>query len=864
MSTNVIQSSFSAGELSPTLFARVDLAQYHRGAATMRNFFVDYRSGASTRMGTQFVVQALISSKPVRIIPFQTSVLIPYILEFGDFYMRPISKGNPVLETVFNITGVSNSNPTIVTIPGNNYAPGQIIFISAVNGVPQIGNRYFQVRSVVGASVGLNDLTGNPINSLAFGTYINGGTAGRVFQVASPYAASDLALLKYVQVANQMYIVHPSYPPTLLLFTGPTNWTFTQIIFGTTVSAPGAPTITASAGGSTNYAYQVTALDAQNQESTPSPAGLVNNAVNIGATAGTMSVTWPAVAGASSYNVYKAEIAINPATIPSGAAFGFIGFSTSNKLVDSNIVPDFTTTPPIVNNPFTGGNNPGAVCFFQQRLYYAGSNQFPQTFWASQPGFYNNFNVSDPTQEDDSITGTLVSVQVNFIKAMVPMPGGLIMLTANGAWQLNSGQGLNASAPVTPINATASPQAYNGISDVPPIVATQDVLYVQQKGAIVRDLQYNIYANIYTGSDISVMSNHLFYGHTIPQWTYAEEPFKSVWAIRDDGICLALTYVKEQEVQGWSRHDTLGQFVSTASVTEDQVDAVYFVVQRFIGGQWIKIIERMANRIFPYGAEDAWCVDCGVRSFMPTPAANLTISASSGSNVVVLADAAVFSAASMGQILRAGGGIMKVTQFISPTQVQVQITQNITAVLQNDPNNTPLPVVTGTWTLTQQFSQFFGLDYLNGQTVSILADGNVQPQQVVVGGSVMLPQPASKVIIGLPFTCQLKTMYLDLGQEHDTIQGKRKKISALTVRVNETRGLYYGQPPNSLSPIKELNQGMVLGQTIPLQSVDERVIMDPLWDVSGQITLQVTDPLPATVLGVIPEIAIGDSKDLKA
>jgi hypothetical protein len=857
MSQNVIQSSFAAGELSPTLYARVDLTKYHIGAATMRNWFVDYRSGSSTRSGTKFVIQAFNSAKPVRVIPFQTSVLVPYILEFGDFYVRPSSNGNPVLETPFNVTSITQANPGVITAPGNNLNVGDWFFVSGVGGMIQLDSRYFTVIAVGVGTVTIGDLNGNPISTLAYTAFTSGGTIARVFKFASPFAAADLQLVKFVQVANVMYMVHPSYAPQTLTFNTPTSWTFAPIVFGTTVTAPGTPTVTGSTTGVANYAYVVTAVDSLGQESSPSPAGVLANAVNIGATAGTITITWTAVPGAASYNVYKAELSISSA-VPSGAAFGFIGFCTGTTFVDSNIVPDFVTTPPIAMNPFAAGNNPGCVCFFQQRLYYAGSNQFPQTFWASQPGFYNNFNVSDPVQATDAITGTLVSLQVNFIKSMVPMPGGLILLTANGAWQLSSGSGLASTSAVTPINATATPQAYNGVSDVPPIIAVQDVLYVQSKGAIVRDLTYNIYANIYTGMDISILSNHLFFNYQITQWAWAEEPFKIVWAVRSDGKLLGLTYIKDQEMMGWTIHDTLGLFTSIATVTETNTNAIYLVAKRFIGGQWVQIVERLADRVFTYGAEDSWSVDCGTMSAQVFPAANLTANVSTGT-ATFIADQNVFSGASVGQILRMGGGIATITTFQTPTQVMGNITQPITTTLPNDPTLTPVPAASGTWSIMPQFTTFLGLDYLNGQTVSILADGNVITPQVVTNGSITLAQPASKVVVGLKYLPQLQTMYLDLGQEGDTIQGKRKKINALTVRVNQTRGLSFGQTFSNLSPIKEFSQNLVLGQAIPLQSTDERVIMDPLWDVPGQICLQQDNPLPATVLGVVPEITLGDT-----
>jgi hypothetical protein len=100
-------------------------------------------------------------------------------------------------------------------------------------------------------------------------------------------------------------------------------------------------------------------------------------------------------------------------------------------------------------------------------------------------------------------------------------------------------------------------------------------------------------------------------------------------------------------------------------------------------------------------------------------------------------------------------------------------------------------------------------------------------------------------------------MYLDIGEP--TIQGKRKKINALTVRAANTRGLKAGRTFGTVIPIKQLSKASPLNGVIPLLTGDVRIIMDALWDVPGQICLQVDDPVPATVLGVIPEITIGDT-----
>jgi len=206
-----------------------------------------------------------------------------------------------------------------------------------------------------------------------------------------------------------------------------------------------------------------------------------------------------------------------------------------------------------------------------------------------------------------------------------------------------------------------------------------------------------------------------------------------------------------------------------------------------------------------------------------------------------------------------GGGIANITSYVSTTQVVGTLIRAISVVVPDDPNNTPVPATPGTWSIAGKFTVFSSLDYLNGQTVSILADGSVVPPQVVANGQITLAVSASKVTLGLGFTAQAQTMYLDVGEP--TIQGKRKKVSALTIRAENSRGLYTGRTFNTLVPIKEMNAGAPLGTVIELVTNDERVVMDPLWDVPGQVCMQVTDPVPSTILGVIPEISVGDTSE---
>jgi hypothetical protein len=607
--------------------------------------------------------------------------------------------------------------------------------------------------------------------------------------------------------------------------------------------------------------YTVTAVDAQGQEAPLAAFGTANGVLDLRTTSGTIEIDWSASAGATAYNVYKSSPSFIGA-VPTGAPLGFIGSSSSLVFLDSNINPDFSQTPPIHENPFVS-EHPGVSAYFQQRLTYAnGGGNDKDRFWMSKPGTDNNFDISNPTVDDDAIDARLVSLEVNEIKSMVPMPSGLIMLTTHGAWQVSGGAGGVATqgGPVTPSTLTATPQAYIGANDVPPILINYDIVFVQQKGSIIRDLSYNIYANIYTGNDISILSSHFFYGHTILEWAYAEEPFKIVWAVRDDGVLLSLTILKEQDMYGWARHDTLGNFKSICTVTEGTLDATYVVVDRPLpNGTVVKQIERLADRTFEFGVEDAWCVDAGVKTPANMLMANLTISAPTG-NVSIKADAPIFTTAMVGWVLRAGSGIIQITAFQDTQTLIGTVTQTIIDIIPNDPLDRPNVAPMGEWSIDKPFTKIFGLDHLDGYQVAVLADGGVVPGLVVQNGSITLPTQATKVIAGLGFQAQLQTMYLDLGQEANTVQGKRKKVSALSVRVKDSRGIKAGRTFDHLVPIKELNKvSTPMGQPVGLITRDERIIMDPLWDVPGQICLQVDDPVPATVLGVIPEVTMGDT-----
>lgn len=615
MTEATVQASFNSGEWSPNLFARVDMQKYKSGAALLENFFIDYRGGASTRPGTKYVIQAYISSTQVRVINFQASFTVGYALEFGNGYIRFIYQGAPVVEATVAITNATQAANCVLTIPGHTYIIGNWIFVQAVNGMTQLNNRYFSVLNVAGNLVTIGDLNGGSINSTGYSAYTSGGTSARIYTIASPYVSTDdFRLIKYAQSTNQMILCHPNHPVQVLTLISATNWTIVPMVTGATIAAPtGVVVTTTIAGAGWSYSYVVTAIDSKGQESTQSVGGTLT-AQSLRLVAGSNVINWNPVAGAVAYNIYEAIIS-NAGTVPAGSQYGFIGSALSTTFVDSNIGPNFSQTPQLNQTPFSVNGNPTVPGFVQQRLVLAGQTNTPATFYMSQPGQYFNFNITNPVIASNAVSGTLVSGALNNIKSIVGSSAGMIILTDKASWVVNGG---SSGSAITPISIVANPQSFVGANDVPPIVANYDILYVQAKGSAVRDLAFNIYFSVFTGTDISIMASHLFYGFSIMEWAWAEQPYYLAQAVRNDGLLLSLTFLKEQEFVGWTHYTTLGTYESVCSVTETlssggSVDAVYCVTRRTVNGNVLRYIERFAERSFPLGVISAWCVDAGLQ-----------------------------------------------------------------------------------------------------------------------------------------------------------------------------------------------------------------------------------------------------------
>ena len=325
-----------------------------------------------------------------------------------------------------------------------------------------------------------------------------------------------------------------------------------------------------------------------------------------------------------SYNFYRGR----------GDLFGFVGTTTSLDFDDVGVSPDYSLQPPRAQNPFDipGGpfdsiDTPSAVCFYQERRVFSGLKRRPASVLLSASGNYTDFDSHLLATADQALEYALAARKRETVRTVMPL-GRLLLFSDSSVWSMGGGLG-------SPLSALEVPQVQveDEVGSLPimPLVVGGSALYVRAKGRGVRALTPDASQSFPGGfavADLSSHAEHLFTGgdafasaagvglvpaitpkRQVVDWAYAEDPFGIVWAVRNDGTLLSLTYAKGA-FAAWARHDTYGTVESVCVVPETSEDAVYLAVRRPGLGL---TIERMASRVVNGDANDGCAVDCALR-----------------------------------------------------------------------------------------------------------------------------------------------------------------------------------------------------------------------------------------------------------
>jgi len=259
-----IQPSFAKGELGPTLYGRVDTAAYQVALRTALNVVIQSHGGVSNRSGLQFIAPCKDHSNRPVLIDFQFKATDTYVLEMGNLYVRFIRNDAQVLEAADTITAATQANPCVITAGTHGWSNGDHIYVEGVVGMTELNGRWFQVANKTATTAELTspyDAGASNIDSSAFTAYSSGGTAGKVYEVATPYAQADLAQLKWTQSADTLTITHPTYSVRELTRTDHNAWTISAPTFAPSIADPTAVTVAVNgADNNVVWKYKVTAI----------------------------------------------------------------------------------------------------------------------------------------------------------------------------------------------------------------------------------------------------------------------------------------------------------------------------------------------------------------------------------------------------------------------------------------------------------------------------------------------------------------------------------------------------------------------------------------------------------------------------
>lgn len=598
---NTVQTNFTAGEVSPRVLGRVDIAKYQNGADTMENAYVMVHGGAVRAPGSRFIKSAKNAAKLARLLPFVYSATVAYVIEVGDQYMRfykdraQITSGGPAYEIstpyteadLWELNYVQSANTMFIVHP--RYAVRRLTRYDDASWKLAVHRYAVEPHDEIGQKpatiLTLGAVSGTGISATGAAACFQPSDVGRPLSSGTGYAR----IVGYTSTTVVTVDIDDAFSGVALASGG---WTLeespkTTLTPSGTITLGGTATLTLAAAGWRNDA-QVTdigryvhinggVVEITGYTSTTVVTGIVRRAL-----------TGTTAAPADSWSLESKVW---------GASSGY----------------------------------PRAVTLCEQRLVLAGTTTYPNTVWASQPRIYDDFCLG--AADDDGLAFELVSDQQNPILQLAPL-AHLIPLTFGNIFSMRGG----TEKPLTPTNVRAKDEQGFGAANVRPVKVGNEALYVQRAGRRIRSLSYRVELDAYPAPDISVLSEHITQSGIVDM-AYVQEPESIVAMVRDDGALVFLTINRDQEVLAWTRRLTDGYYEAVCAIPYGDIDQLWGIVRREINGSTVRYVELVEFNREP---DDNLQTDCCVVSTGAASATWAGFSHLERETVDVLGDGIVF------------------------------------------------------------------------------------------------------------------------------------------------------------------------------------------------------------------------------
>lgn len=577
----IYQTNFTAGEVSPKCYGRVDVTRYQNGAAAMPNCMVNIHGGAERRPGTAFVAEAKDSSKRARLVPYIFSTTQAYMLEFGHLYVRAyVQSGGQILVggAPFEIA-TPYTEDMLADLDYTQGADTMFIFHQGVmiHTLQRITSDYWVLKTAPITVAPFDEVghtfptaltlsataVGAATATAAAGAFLGGDVGRRI-----AHLSGTAVITGYTSVTEVSVSISTAFSTAVI----PANaWELLDSPqVGITPSAKGIGEFCTLSSGAVIYNPKYPNPD----DPVPTdPIGIwraedVGKFVRING--GMVEIT-DFVDETMAYGVVKEELT-SIVKAPANA------WTLESSVWNSN------------------AGYPGTGALYEQRLTVAGSPRYPQTVWGSRSGLFFDFTIG--VNDDDAFSFSLPSTgQINPIRRMVSAKA-LMPLTYGGEYTMSGG----GDEPLTPTSVKAPCPSVYGCNKVKPLRVGNEVLFVQRSGRKVRSLAYRIESDTYNAPDLTVLAEHIT-ASGLTDMAYQQEPRSMLWCVRADGKLATLTLDRDEGVIAWTPQSTDGLFESCASIPNVTGDEVWCIVQRTIDGQVKRYVERF---------ESGYCTDCGI------------------------------------------------------------------------------------------------------------------------------------------------------------------------------------------------------------------------------------------------------------
>ena len=921
--TTAALNSFVSGEFSAKLDGRTDFEKYASGCKTLENMLVHPQGAAARRVGTQFISEVKTSSAKTRLIPFEFSTTQTYVLEFGNTYIRMFKDKGQITEGDVTVTAITKANPGVVTATSHGYADGDIVILSSVVGMTEVNGKTFKVSNKDTNTFELENVDGVDVDTSGFTTYSSGGDANKIYEIVSPYLTAELFELKFAQSADVMYIVHPNHETMKLSRTGHTAWTLTEVAFtdgpylstnttATTLTpaSVGVATgvnITASAITGINGGVGWLATDVGRILKFNSGKAIITARTNTTVVVATITTAFTNTNATAAFNL--------------GAFSDTTGHPSCVSFFEQRLVFAGTTDEPQTlyfsksgdyENMTTGTNADDAM------VYTIASNQVNKirylkavrTLLIGTTG--GEFSVSaDGTDAAVTPTNVTIKRQSSFGAANVDaQPAGNAVLFLQRAKRKIRELAYNydsdgyVAPDLTILNETVT---NSGITEMAYQQAPDSILWCVRDDGVLAGLTYQRTDNVVawhrhiiggksdTGKNIIQQKINFTANGTIVNGTANSITLASHGLVTNDPIYY---YAAANPITGISSGSLYYVITTDANTIKLSLTAALSAAGTAISltapstasTQSIYQGVNISSNVIYSSAHGLKTGDIIFYDNVGTTIGGLS---ENTSYYVSRVDDNQFKLYSDSNLVN----VVSLTSAHTSEQVD-NILQNAkvesVATISGDLNEDELWIVSQRWVngavrrFVECFSDFdfdetapedfkfldshlsysgvavsslSGLDHLEGETVSILADGATHATKVVSSGAISLDRAATKVVVGLPYSSVLQTMRIEggAGQYEGTAQGKIKRISKVVLRLFETVGAKVGPSLDNLEtvPFRTTSGAMDLPVSTFLAG-DKEVEFADDYNTDGFIFVKQEQPLPLTILALYPTIVTND------